>query len=232
MDAKELYKDYWVDVDAAREKRAYYDRLYARVVDRLRVPESARVLDVAGGNGQFLSYLGRKSGDVLDISESGLKAARAKGFRTIECDVERRFPVEEGSYDAAYCFEVLEHLWRPNKTLSEIHHALKPGGVLFIGQPNMRADGSHHVRRYYKKPLVDDLEKCGFAVEWIDYVPAYSMREAILDDIRNNPNPLRKAVQCVNLGLSLLPRSARYAMARAVPDRFALLFILKAVKKA
>ena len=126
----------------------------------------------------------------------------------------------------------LEHLHRPNKTLTEIHNVLKPDGVLYLGQPNMRADGVYHVRRYYLKDLLDDLDKVGFVCEWIDYVPAYSMREAILSDIQRNPSFLRKAIQCVNLFLSFLPFGVRYRMAKMLPDRFALLFILKAIKKA
>lgn len=225
------YKDYWVGVDEDRAKRDYYGRLYGKIVGRFRVDEPLRVLDVAGGNGQFLAYTGRKTGDVLDISESGLRTAEARGFRAIRGDVESRFPVEPETYDAAYCFEVLEHLHRPNKTLTEIHHALKPGGVLFVGQPNMRADGSHHVRRYYLKPLLDDLRKCGFRIDWVDFVPAYTMRESILSDIRKNPSWIRKAVQSVNLSLSFLPEPVRRAMARAVPDRFALIFVVRAVKQ-
>ncbi len=230
-DAKEYYKDYWTGIDAEREKRAYYQRLYDRLADRLRPASGARVLDVAGGNGQFMRYLGVKDADVLDISESGLEIAAKAGFRTHLGNIEGRFPFDPDTFDAAYCFEVLEHLHRPNKTLAEIHTVLKSDGVLYVGQPNMRADGTHHVRRYYLKPLLSDLEKCGFRVEWIDYVPAYSMRDAIISDVRRNPSFVRKAVQCVNLALSLLPRGARHLMARAVPDRFALLFVLKAVKK-
>jgi SAM-dependent methyltransferase len=228
---EEHYKDYWVGEQEGRSRRRYYERLYGRLKSKIQVPSGARVLDVAGGNGQFLQYLELQRADILDISESGLKAAREAGFRTVQGDIEGRFPIEPGSYDVALCFEVLEHLHAPNKTLSEIHNVLAPQGVLYVGQPNMPADGVDHVRRYYLKPLVSDLEKCGFCVEWIDYVPAYSMPEAILDDIRRNPSWARKAIQCVNLSLSLLPRGVRYRMARAWPDRFALLLILKAVKK-
>ena len=81
------------------------------------------------------------------------------------------------------------------------------------------------------KPLLADLEKSGFRVEWIDYVPAYSMRDSILSDIRKNPSWVRKAVQCANLALSFLPKRCRYALAKIVPDRFALLFIIKATKQ-
>ena len=229
--AAEVYKDYWTGQDAERERRAYYERLYRGVRHRIEIREGWKVLDVAGGNGQFLRYLGVTDADILDISESGIEAAKKKGYRTILGDVEKRFPIPEGTYDAALCFEVLEHLHNPSKSLAEIHNVLKPRGILYVGQPNMRADGVHHVRRYYLKPLLDDLDKTGFTAEWVDTVPAYSMPEAIVSDIRRNPSFARKAIQCVNLALSFLSEPVRTRMARAVPDRFALLFIVKAVKK-
>lgn len=231
LEPREYYKDYWVGEAESREVRRYYERLYDRFVDRLRPSEGAHVLDVAGGNGQLMRYLGVRRADVLDISESGLEEARRSGFNPIFGDIQQRFPIPEKNYDAAYCFEVLEHLHYPSKTLAEIHNVLKPGGVLTVGQPNMRADGVHHVRRYYLKPLLDDLKKTGFEIQWIDYVPAYSMRDAIWSDIRKNPSWVRKAVQCVNLCLSFLPWSVRHRMARWLPDRFALIFIVRAVKK-
>ena len=231
MKAGELYKDYWKGVSTDRDKRSYYSRLYEKIVHRLEVDKSAKVLDVAGGNGQFLRYLGIERADVLDISESGLEEARRLSFGCLSGDVEKRFPVAEETYDIVFCFEVLEHLHRPNKTLCEIHNVLKIGGALYLGQPNMRADGVYHVRRYYRKALLEDLEKCGFAVEWVDYVPAYSMRDSIVSDIVNNRSFIRKAVQCVNLLLSFLPYLVRYRMAQMIPDRFALILIVKAVKK-
>ncbi|MBI2094593.1 MAG: class I SAM-dependent methyltransferase [Candidatus Omnitrophica bacterium] len=230
--ASTLYRDYWKDEAAIRDKRAYYERLYARIRAKIQIDPAWRVLDIAGGNGQFLRYLGIQNADVLDISQSGLDAARSFGFHSICGDIEKRFPVPEESYEAALCFEVLEHLHYPAKTLSEIHNVLKPGGVLYLGQPNMRADGVHHVRRYHLEPLLDDLKKSGFSIEWVDYVPAYSMRDSIVSDIRKNPSLIRKAVQCVNLCLSFLPRGVRDAMARAVPDRFALIFVVKALKNS
>ncbi len=229
--AQELYQDYWVGAEKERDQRSYYQRLYENVKRRFVVQPHWKVLDVAGGNGQFMRYLGVSQATVLDISQSGLDAAEKAGFQVLQGDIESRFPISLESYDAVFLFEVLEHLHRPNKTLSEIHHVLKPDGVLYIGQPNMRADGVHHVRRYYLSALLNDLDKTGFKVDWLDYVPAYSMPEAIWSDIRHNPSFLRKAVQCVNLLLSLLPRVFRYRMARLVPDRFALLFVLKVHKK-
>ncbi len=230
--AAQIYKDYWTGQEAERERRAYYNRLYRRIRPKIELKKGWKVLDVAGGNGQFMRYLGVTDADILDISESGIEAAGKSGYQTILGDIEKRFPISEETYDAAFCFEVLEHLHRPNKTLTEIHNILKPNGVLYVGQPNMRADGVYHVRRYYLHDLLDDLEKTGFVPEWIDYVPAYEMPEAIRSDIRRNPSIIRKMVQCVNLILSLLPWTVRYQMAKFIPNRFALLFILKVRKVA
>ena len=230
-ETEQLYKDYWTNQTVVRENRAYYERLYARIKPKIFVDPAWTILDVAGGNGQLLRFLGVKSADVLDISESGLQEASDSGFKAVFGNVERRFPVPEETYNAAFCFEVLEHLHFPNKTLAEINNSLKIGGVLYVGQPNMRADGVHHVRRYRLRELLDDLKKTGFFVEWVDYVPAYSMRDSILSDIQKNPSWARRLVQCVNWSLSFLPWGVRYRMARVVPDRFALLFIVKASKK-
>lgn len=231
-DAEALYRDYWVGESEARERRAYYERLYDRVRPKIALEDGWKVLDVAGGNGQLLRYLGITKADILDLSRSGLEEARRAGFNPVFGDVESRFPVEQDSYDAVLCFEVLEHLRRPTKTLAEIHNVLKTGGVFYVGQPNMRADGVYHVRRYYPRELAVDLEKTGFAIEWTDYVPAYSVRDAILSDIRKNPSPVRKVVQSVNLALSFLPWGVRYRLARLWPDRFALIAVMKAVKAA
>jgi len=228
--AEALYKDYWQGSTEEREKRAYYERLYRHIKPRLQVQEGWRILDVAGGNGHFMRYMEIKNARLLDISQSGLEEARKSGFETIFGDIERRFPIEENSYDAVFLFEVLEHLYKPNKTLAEIHNILKPGGILYVGQPNMRADGVYHVRRYYLNELLNDVEKTGFKVEWIDYVPAYTMREAILSDIKRNPSFLRKLIQCVNLTLSFLPWRVRYQLAKWIPNRFGLLFVLKLTK--
>ncbi|MGH7198027.1 MAG: class I SAM-dependent methyltransferase [Candidatus Omnitrophota bacterium] len=228
--AEELYKDYWVGAAEERGKRRYYQRLYQRVLPKIQWNETDRILDVAGGNGQLLRFLGIKKADILDISRSGLDVAKKEGFRGIWGDIEKRFPIAEETYDVVFLFEVLEHLCQPNKTLSEINNVLKPSGVIYVGQPNMRADGVHHVRRYYLSPLLDDLEKSGFSIDWVDYVPAYSMRDSILSDIKRNSSWIRKSVQSINLLLSFLPWTIRYIMAKIIPDRFALMFIVKARK--
>ena len=230
LDSKCVYKDYWLGAQENRAKRCYYERLFGKLKDKIKGEIKGKVIDVGGGDGEFLQYLGISKADIVDVSESGISTAVKSGYGGILADIENRFPIRQASYDTAVCFEVLEHLRRPNKTLAEIHNILGEGGVLMIGQPNMRPDGVYHLRRYYLNDLLDSLDKTGFKVIWIDYVPAYSMRDAIVSDIINNPSLARRAIQCVNFLLSLLPYGFRYGMARLIPNRFALMFVAKAVK--
>jgi len=231
MNETNIYKDYWVNTWQVRDKRQYYQKLYDRIRSRLVVSDNIKILDVGGGNGHFLSYLGIKDADIIDISDSGVEVADGVGYGTINSDIEKKFPIESEKYDIAFCFEVLEHLNLPQVTLSETNRVLKSGGILYVGQPNMPADGTHHVRRYYLKDITSELKNANFAIEWIDFVPAFTMRDAILDDIRKTKSLFRKFKQTVALFLSFLPWSIRYFMAKIVPNRFALLFIIKSVKQ-
>lgn len=226
------YSGYWNDQWKCREERAYYHNLYRGMRHKLTVPNGARVLDVGGGDGHLMHYLGIRQADVLDISDSGLRVAAGHGYHPIKGDLEKPFPVSPGSYDAAFCFEVLEHLNHPEVTVSETCKALKPGAVFFVGQPNMRADGVHHLRRFYKSDITELLEQSGFGIEWIDYVPGFIVRESILDDIRQTPSWFRKIKQTGALLLSLLPRPVLYGLARLLPNRFCLVFVIRAFKKA
>lgn len=44
--------------------------------------------------------------------------------------------LESGSLDVALCLSVLEHLWEPQETLSQLRRLLAPGGVALINVPS------------------------------------------------------------------------------------------------
>jgi len=48
----------------------------------------------------------------------------------------------EASYDCVYMDQVLEHPKRPQDSLREARRLLRPGGVLFVGCPNIRSIAS------------------------------------------------------------------------------------------
>jgi len=224
------YTNYWEEEWAKREARHYYEKLYGQLKHRLTVAPHARILDVGGGDGHLMHFLNIKNADIIDISDSGLAKAATCGFGTIKADIQKRFPISPCSYDVCFCFEVLEHLHFPEITIAETFKALKADGILYVGQPNMRADGVHHVRRYYHEDIERELKQAGFVIEWCDYVPGFIMRDSIWDDIRKSRSLFRKIKQSIALLISLLPRSVLYGLARMIPNRFCLIFVIKARK--
>jgi SAM-dependent methyltransferase len=231
----DYYADYWVDEFERRERTRYYERRYDAYRTLLAVPEDAVVADVGGGNGQVLRYLGVKRADVLDISDSGLAMAESLGYRAVKADLQRRFPVAEETYDVAVCFEVLEHLWEPLKTLAEVANILKEGGELMLAQPNTPADGVHHVRRIYVRDLLGYLEGTGFAVEAVRFIPATTLDDESLPEIWRcaDYGTTLKLKKTVWFGFRVLvPRRLKEWLARAVPDRFAVMYVIIARKRS
>ena len=71
----------------------------------------------------------------IDISQAALEANPDLDERIVG-DLET-YPLPEASFDLAVCWDVLEHLRRPELALENIIRSLKPGGRLIIGLPNL-----------------------------------------------------------------------------------------------
>ncbi len=99
-------------------------------------------VDVGCGAGNVLQFFadvidGPKIG--MDVSLSGLRAVRRKGFQTVLGDAEK-LPFPEGSLGLVTASSVLHHLFRPDRLMQQAHHALSTGGVFLTDfDPNGRA---------------------------------------------------------------------------------------------
>jgi SAM-dependent methyltransferase len=84
-------------------------------------------------------------------------------------------PFNEGSFDAVFIFDVLEHIDEDDVALKEIRRVLRPQGHLLMTVPAFmmlfgRQDVvSEHKRRYRRGPLSRLLEQSGFDVEYASY---------------------------------------------------------------
>jgi SAM-dependent methyltransferase len=105
-----------------------------------RIPRGFRVLDVACGDGVLGEMLARDKGcDVLglEVSAYAREQAARRGVKSLPCDISQdRFPVEDGSFDAATLLCCLEHIFDPGHALRETARCVKPGGRLFVTLPN------------------------------------------------------------------------------------------------
>lgn len=93
-----------------------------------------KLLDVGCGVGDFPEAIGHYRPDLevygIDVSKRAIRLAkkRVKKVRFKVADVQD-LPFADESFDTVTCFDLLEHVEDPKKTLDEIYRVLKPKGV-------------------------------------------------------------------------------------------------------
>jgi len=95
-----------------------------------------RIYEAGGGSLSYLppDLLGRADITVVDIDGVQLQRNQYANSK-IRGDIQvQQFP--SASFDLIVCYNVIEHLDRPDKAIGNFFHALAPAGVAFIAAPN------------------------------------------------------------------------------------------------
>jgi SAM-dependent methyltransferase len=143
-------------------KLALFDRFaepeLIRLIRDLPIAPGARVLDAGCGAGAALAALRRRVGPGglvvgVDLSSAHLEAARASGGPLAQADFSR-LPFRDGSFDAAWMLNALNHAADPAATLRGVAAAVAPGGRVAIVQSSFLPDmmfawDLHFERRVY-----------------------------------------------------------------------------------
>lgn len=125
---------YDVDVDKLRSKIL----IVKMIVERYFSTTTIRDILVAGcGDGREAMLMK----DIYSAKVEGVDISLPVGkVVNGDCVISRQdlsnLDFEEGSFDFAYSYHVLEHVLDPMAVLREVHRVLRPGGILFIGFPN------------------------------------------------------------------------------------------------
>jgi SAM-dependent methyltransferase len=117
-----------------------------RLIARLSLSQTARVLDVACGSGGPSLRLVRATGcDIvgIDIHEQGIanatEAAAREGLaeraRFERCDASERLPFPDETFDAVVCIDAINHLPDRPRVVKEWRRVLKPGGRIAFTDP-------------------------------------------------------------------------------------------------
>ena len=182
-----------------------------------------RALDIGGGAGRFRDQLERATQwrvDMTDLNLPALRMARPARGRTLYYDVTQADPPLLGSYDAAFLFDVIEHVESPGPLLRAALAHLRPGGHLFLNVPALPALYSAydvvqgHVRRYSSRTLAAELDGLPCRLDSVSYwglglVPLLGLRRlrgGAHARSENLPDRLPSRAPIVNRALKALMR--------------------------
>jgi ubiquinone/menaquinone biosynthesis C-methylase UbiE len=122
----------WVTTEESRE-----------IPRLLQVGRDSSVLEIGCGSGEYALHVAETTGCgmvALDINESGIcrakELAEARGVvsrvRFEQCDVSKKLPFDEETFDAVFSNDVLCHVPGRVEVLTEIRRILKPGGRMLF----------------------------------------------------------------------------------------------------
>lgn len=93
-------------------------------------------------------------------------------FLDFTCNLEEKVPLPDACVDTVVMSDVLEHLYKPQLALSEVHRVLRPGGRALLNVPFMYwvHEEPHDYYRYTQYALQRMAGDAGFEVEVLDPV--------------------------------------------------------------
>lgn len=172
------YADYFATVEQTKETRRQI--AYQPVLEYLRqhCPGPASLLEIGCGSGAFLEFLRDDGGyDVegVEIAPAAIPYQQAKGLKVHQHPIETLNPGR--TFDIVLMWSVLDHLADPLEAMRACYRAVKPGGILAVG--NVNIDGFDHqmmgydnftfrppgrVNYYNVKALCAHLRLAGFEI--------------------------------------------------------------------
>ena len=161
-----------MDVPAPTAQKAALRLIHLNAyVNAARESTGLRVLDIGCNDGYGTMLLARQARRVVgvDVSSRAIDAALARGamanveFRRVDG---LQLPFDDGSFDLATVFQVIEHIEDTREFLEEIRRVLAPAGRAIFTTPNaairldpgMRPWNPYHVREYTASELVLELQ--------------------------------------------------------------------------
>ena len=164
--------DRMAQIDAEHWWFAARRRIVAAMIERLGLPERARILEVGCGTGSNLTMLqrfGRLDAIEPDRGARAL-ASRRGGIRVAGGLLPDEAEIEDAAYDLIVLLDVLEHIPDDAGTLRLLARKLRPGGRLLVTVPatpwlwSSHDVAHHHQRRYTARGLAKVLGQGGFRI--------------------------------------------------------------------
>jgi 2-polyprenyl-3-methyl-5-hydroxy-6-metoxy-1,4-benzoquinol methylase len=142
---------------------------YKYTVERLKLPDSAKVLDLGCGAGYYISVLAENN-----VRYKGLEVAKhfveyCKTYHQLNVDNSSLEEEADNQYDLITMFDVLEHLADPVTVFNTLNNKLKPGGYCVAYTPNIRSIG-YELMGAKQNTLLPFEHLCFFDKKSLDYL--------------------------------------------------------------
>jgi 2-polyprenyl-3-methyl-5-hydroxy-6-metoxy-1,4-benzoquinol methylase len=125
-----------------------------RLVRFVPAPPSpdARLLDVGCGSGTYLKLMRDLGWQVrgVELDEGAVRTARKAKLDVRQGTMDDLDPEVDGLFDVVTVGHVIEHTHDPVAALRAACSVLKPGGMLWIGTPNLGSLGAHLFRARWR----------------------------------------------------------------------------------
>jgi SAM-dependent methyltransferase len=121
--------------DVAGAPRSSLETVHELLLKRF-TKKDIQIYEAGGGSMSYLpdELIRRAEKTVVDIEEKQLRKNRYARFRICGDIQSPHFRPE--CFDLIVCYNVIEHLERPDQAMTHFYDALLPGGLVFIAAPN------------------------------------------------------------------------------------------------
>jgi SAM-dependent methyltransferase len=165
-------RDYELQTHRAEDRHWWYRgrrSVLERVIDDLRLPPEARILDAGCGSGRNMVDLARHgTATGIELSATSVALARERGAGEVIEGSVLDMPFADASFELAASLDVIEHLEDDLTALRELRRVVAPGGALLVTVPAYQwlwsghDEINHHHRRYTRNSLQRIGEQAGW----------------------------------------------------------------------
>ena len=214
-------------------KQASFDRLLEVAERHFRI---GRLLDVGSALGDLLAAAIRRGWDVRGVEPIPFAASRADEVApgaTFTGTLEEMDPAEQG-FDLVTCVDVIEHLRRPDQTLSRMYRCLRPGGGALIATNDVEDARSRtmgprwphyhvdHLWYFSQRTLSALAEAAGFEVVSVQRARKIFNLSYVLGILAHSPNH-RALQRFARIALRTVPEPLLRLLLPPVQEGFLLL---------
>jgi SAM-dependent methyltransferase len=99
------------------------------------------LLDLGTSTGEFTAKVAARLGATriagVELIDEHARVARARGIEIVSADLDEGLPFADGEFDTVHANQVVEHVRRTDRFLSEIRRVLAPGGIVCLSTNNL-----------------------------------------------------------------------------------------------